>query len=202
MKAREIIAGWPRGTSTSKPWAKYPAWWVPYLRSWSQVDRIKLLSEQAMEKEYRDGQDRMMDEWRTKTGRFSPPKSTDFEIAGFSPNPPSIYSRHYYEPLEDHTWPTYGGITREGVTMVNPNYTPSFNGDITVRMLQDELARSLGAPPEDPQITLWRKRILEGWEKYGVSGQPLDPRTVEHLAHEFAKPLEWPKVELKLKEDY
>ena len=34
----------------------------------------------------------------------------------------------------------------------------------------------------------WRSRILAGWEKYGT-GEPLDPKTVEHLANEFAKPL-------------
>jgi len=39
-----------------------------------------------------------------------------------------------------------------------------------------------------PNVDEWRRRILAGWEKWGVTGQPLDPRTVEHLAHEFAKP--------------
>jgi hypothetical protein len=50
---------------------------------------------------------------------------------------------------------------------------------------------------EDPNVALWRKRILDGWAMYGVTGEALDPRTVEHLAREFAKPIEWPKVELK-----
>lgn len=34
----------------------------------------------------------------------------------------------------------------------------------------------------------WRSRILAGWEKWGT-GEPLNPKTVEHLAREFAKPL-------------
>jgi hypothetical protein len=37
-------------------------------------------------------------------------------------------------------------------------------------------------------VDQWRERILASWEKYGT-GTPLDPRTVEHLAQEFAKPL-------------
>lgn len=241
MKAREIIAGWPRGASTSKSRLKYSAWWVPYLRSWSQVDRIKLLSEQAMEKEYRDGQARMMDEWY-HTGKVKTPtehlrefwgSGESFELkefiepssagdvtlekiqkaygeskfgaeAGvpdeyyfdFSNAGSSINARHYYEPLEDHTAPTYGGITRNSATNGTWNQTPPF----TVSGIKDMV--NAMKPAEDPQVTLWRKRILEGWEKYGVSGEPLDPRTVEHLAHEFAKPLEWPKVELKMKEGY
>ena len=44
-----------------------------------------------------------------------------------------------------------------------------------------------------PSVEEWRARILAGWEKWGT-GEPLDPRTVEHLAHEFAKPL-WPRTE-------
>ena len=34
----------------------------------------------------------------------------------------------------------------------------------------------------------WRSMILAGWDKWGT-GKPLDLRTVEHLAQEFAKPL-------------
>lgn len=34
----------------------------------------------------------------------------------------------------------------------------------------------------------WREAIQAGWDKWGT-GKPLDPRTVEHLAQEFAKPL-------------
>ena len=34
----------------------------------------------------------------------------------------------------------------------------------------------------------WRSMVLAGWDKWGT-GKPLDPRTVEHLAQEFAKPL-------------
>ncbi|HUD74793.1 MAG TPA: hypothetical protein VMQ76_06950 [Terracidiphilus sp.] len=34
----------------------------------------------------------------------------------------------------------------------------------------------------------WVLAILASWEKWG-NGKPLDPRTVEHLAVEFSKPL-------------
>ena len=37
-------------------------------------------------------------------------------------------------------------------------------------------------------VTEWREMILAGWEKWGT-GKPLDTKTVEHLAAEFAKPL-------------
>lgn len=48
---------------------------------------------------------------------------------------------------------------------------------------------------EQLTVEQWRERILRGWERWGT-GEPLDPRTVEHLAQEFAKPLEWPKAPL------
>jgi hypothetical protein len=113
-----------------------------------------------------------------------------------------LSGRHYYEPLEDATWPTYGGISRsDAMTMPGLGFKPLDAGQITMQMLQDEFARTMEPPSVDPQVTLWRARILAGWEKYGT-GEPLDPRTVEHLAKEFAKPIEWPKVELKLKEPY
>lgn len=41
---------------------------------------------------------------------------------------------------------------------------------------------------EQLTVEQWRERILLGWERYGT-GEPLDPRTVQHLAEEFAKPL-------------
>lgn len=41
---------------------------------------------------------------------------------------------------------------------------------------------------EQLTVEQWRERILAGWEKWGT-GVPLDPRTVEHLAVEFAKPM-------------
>lgn len=37
-------------------------------------------------------------------------------------------------------------------------------------------------------VNEWRELILAGWQKWGT-GNPLDPKTVEHLAQEFAKPL-------------
>lgn len=40
---------------------------------------------------------------------------------------------------------------------------------------------------EWPNADVWRERILAAWDKYG-GGLPLDPRTVERLAQEFAKP--------------
>jgi hypothetical protein len=42
---------------------------------------------------------------------------------------------------------------------------------------------------EELTVDQWRERILESWAKWGT-GEPLDPRTVEHLAVEFAKPME------------
>jgi hypothetical protein len=44
---------------------------------------------------------------------------------------------------------------------------------------------------EQLTVEQWRERILAGWDKWGT-GEPLDPRTVEHLAQEFAKPLMTP----------
>ena len=49
---------------------------------------------------------------------------------------------------------------------------------------------------EQLTVDQWREHILAGWEKYGT-GKPLDPRTVEHLAVEFAKPLEIPMIPFK-----
>jgi hypothetical protein len=43
----------------------------------------------------------------------------------------------------------------------------------------------------EESIEMWRKQILDGWERWG-SGTPLDPRTVDHLAREFAKPIQFP----------
>lgn len=44
---------------------------------------------------------------------------------------------------------------------------------------------------EQLTVEQWRERILAGWEKWGT-GVPLDPRTVELLAQEFAKPMQIP----------
>lgn len=169
----------------------------------------RLEDDQADRMRYHAAQARMMDEYRTQTGRFDPSVAYAIPVVGFTvaPSPagditPSILNdefarslggRHYYEPLEDHTAPTYGGIMRNSATNGTWNKTPP----ITVASIKE--AVDLLKPAEDPQVGIWRARILAGWEKYGLSGQPLDPRTVEHLAHEFAKPIEWPKVELKLK---
>jgi hypothetical protein len=41
---------------------------------------------------------------------------------------------------------------------------------------------------EQLTVEQWHERILAGWERYGT-GTPLDPKTVEYLAVEFAKPM-------------
>ena len=95
--------------------------------------------------------------------------------------------------------PTYGGITRSAYTTPGLNYAPPFNAhpdDVLAECL--EAYAKMKEALEDPAVTLWRARILASWEKYGTV-EPLDPRTVEHLAKEFAKPLEWPKIDIREK---
>lgn len=48
---------------------------------------------------------------------------------------------------------------------------------------------------EQLTVDQWRERILAGWAKWG-NGTPLDPRTVDSLAVEFAKPLMVRQVEM------
>ena len=50
-------------------------------------------------------------------------------------------------------------------------------------------------------VAQWREAILAGWKKWGT-GTPLDPRTVEHLAKEFAKPIRFPIFEWHGKEPF
>lgn len=41
---------------------------------------------------------------------------------------------------------------------------------------------------EQLTVDQWRERILAGWAKWG-NGTELDPRTVDYLAEELARPL-------------
>lgn len=48
---------------------------------------------------------------------------------------------------------------------------------------------------EQLTVDQWHERILAGWAKWG-NGTELDPRTVDSLAVEFAKPLMVRQVEM------
>lgn len=159
VKARDIVRDWPRGTSSSKLYVETS--WALQLGKlhWGVADTMKLIEDEVGDREYHEGQARMMEEYRAQTGPFAL-KRTDFAMVGFSDKPSlAIY------PGREH-----GTMQLHEINFAH---------------------RAMFAQPEDPQIAIWRERILAGWEKYGISGQPLDPRTVEHLAREFAKPIEF-----------
>lgn len=82
MKAREVVEGWPRGRSCSEPFHQdrggYVGWWLPY-RVRDPFDQMLVREEQEAELEYRRGQARMVDLWRT--GRVE--VKTAFEMMGW-----------------------------------------------------------------------------------------------------------------------
>jgi hypothetical protein len=82
MKARDIIPGWPRGHSTSAPFpTETPMWRLG--TDWGEVADRLIDSEDN--RKYHAEQERMMHEWRTKTGRFRPPHNYEFCLVGFKP---------------------------------------------------------------------------------------------------------------------
>lgn len=171
MKARDIIPDWPRGTSTSKPYESDMPLIVSWFRHWSPSDVAMLEDEADSDRRYHEAQDCMMEDWHRSrsqgtsvltqmlfAGELSRP---DFpaEKRWGAESPfvemvraksaerlrqivESVYAgRPYYELLEDHIWPTYGGITRQTFTTpgINsiPNWTPSEAGNITLAKLQE-----------------------------------------------------------------
>lgn len=164
MKARDIIPDWPRGTSTSKPWPSYPTV-AAIGMYWSPRDRAMLEDEVDSDRRYHEAQACMMDDWHRSrsqstsvlthmlfAGELSRP---DFpaekrwggespivtmvrermEIATRDITNNVMAGRPYYEPLEEHHWPTYGGITRNS----EPFYKQASadGGSITLKMIQD-----------------------------------------------------------------
>lgn len=57
---------------------------------------------------------------------------------------------------------------------------------------------SLAEPKTEQE---WREAILRTWNVYGT-GEPLSRSMVDHLAIQFAKPLECPKVPLAVLDEY
>lgn len=85
MKARDVVAGWPQGTSTSKPWPceGFRTMGVFYT---SVYDVHALADDFVRDREYHEDQDRMMHEYRTQTGRFEL-RRNHFKLVGFSAKP-------------------------------------------------------------------------------------------------------------------
>lgn len=70
QKARDIIAGWPRGRSTSyfRHWEFVDDWYM-YLRYRSQTELIgRLKRDQAESAAYHERQSQMVDAWRQDGG--------------------------------------------------------------------------------------------------------------------------------------
>lgn len=215
MKARDIIPDWPRGTSTSKPYESNMSsvWWWPYLRGWPREDRLKLLHEQAMEKEYREAQNRMMDDWHRSRSQ-STSVLTHMLFAGelLRPDFPAdnrwdsgsafvdmlrqrsaerlekmmktvLAGKPYWEPLEDHTWPTYGGITRNSApnSWLNsvPNWTPSDAGNITLEELQKQYAKVKHLQPDKMLPPYYRCHPITYLRL--LSQTNLEPKHVERM---------------------
>lgn len=143
MKARDIIPGWPRGTSTSKPYG---------------TDHTS---------GYHKGQADMMDDWHRSGGQGTS-ALTHGLFAGTLTRPDffsegrwglgmvirermsratqilldGMYTgRHYYEPLEEHTYPTYGGITRGDHPTIKGFEVPDEVGHITPKLINDFFSR-------------------------------------------------------------
>ena len=70
MKARDVVAGWPQGTSTlSAPDDR--VWTLGFLvYQWPIDDLKKILDEIDDDRRYHREQALMMHEWHTKTGRY------------------------------------------------------------------------------------------------------------------------------------
>lgn len=49
--------------------------------------------------------------------------------------------KHYYEPLEEHTYPTYGGITRGDHPTIKGFEVPGEVGHITPKLINDFFSR-------------------------------------------------------------
>jgi hypothetical protein len=85
-------------------------------------------------------------------------------------------------------------IPESGIMNAVPNGS-GWNSEAPITLESVAAAAAKFPPAEDPNVAIWRDRILAGWVKYGT-GEPLDPRTVEHLAREFARPLALPEVKM------
>jgi hypothetical protein len=70
VKARNIIPGWPRGTSTTKPYPTHP-FNFPWGMSPTAYDAAMLGDERDSDRRYHEGQARMMDDWHRALGRNS-----------------------------------------------------------------------------------------------------------------------------------
>lgn len=148
-------------------------------RRWSLADVAQLEDEQADRMRYHAAQARMMDDWHHSRSQATSVLAHKLFVGELSrPDFPKekrwqaespfvelvraksaertkqimerVYAgRPYYEPLEDHIWPTYGGITRNGgngaytTPSLTANWTPSDAGNITLKMLQDLYATTL-----------------------------------------------------------
>lgn len=179
MKARDIIPDWPRGTSTSKPYeSEVPMWRIA--ADWSEA--AERINEFEDNRRYHAAQARMMDDWHRSrsqatselthklfAGELSRPDFTEemrhssgselvdelrgrMKVSTQAIIDGVLSGRHYYEPLEDHTWPTYGGITRNSApnSSLNsiPNWTPSDKGNITLEELQKQYEKVKHLQPD------------------------------------------------------
>jgi hypothetical protein len=70
VKAREIIAAWPRGRSTTTAWDNREVLMMFRVWRWSDEDRKKLEAEIEDDRRYHERQERMMHEWHTRTVRY------------------------------------------------------------------------------------------------------------------------------------
>ena len=68
MKARDIIPGWPRGRSTTAPLFCRES--IPSFQGWPLADITAFGDEFFADLRYHQSQERMMHEYRTKTGQF------------------------------------------------------------------------------------------------------------------------------------
>lgn len=107
MKARDIIQGWPRGRSTSRPWPFEAAsfWFMTILRIRSPFDLALMKEEAEADREYHYAQQLMVDRWR----------AGELAVMGYFPPyivPPEKFEPGYWtyrlpvEAIEYEPWPT------------------------------------------------------------------------------------------------